>query len=189
TEDFWFIVAIQRSEDETEIRNWESAGRAGHQGHPPCDPQAVFVRGEDPHRAGRPSRRRVDRGAVPARGDCREPVLHLVEGIPGSRPGRGNPRGHPRRGTRVMTLTGLPPTVRGWGNVPVPYTASWTEEEHFFLDFCPYACATAICQRVAPGQGKPQFGKPHMNRQREAIARNLCDLCGRPLKHRTKVSL
>lgn len=28
-----------------------------------------------------------------------------------------------------------------------------------------------------------------MNRQREAIACNLCDLCGRPLKHRTKVSL
>lgn len=33
------------------------------------------------------------------------------------------------------------------------------------------------------------FGKPHSQRQRSAIARGLCDLCGRPLKARTKVSL
>lgn len=86
-------------------------------------------------------------------------------------------------------MIALPPTVRLWGVVPVPYTASWSAEEHVFLDFCPYARATAICQRVAPGEGKPLFGKPHMNRQREVIARELCDLCGKPLKNRTKVSL
>lgn len=39
------------------------------------------------------------------------------------------------------------------------------------------------------GAGKPLFGKPHANRQRETIARGLCDLCGRPLANRTKVSL
>lgn len=86
-------------------------------------------------------------------------------------------------------MTALPPTVRFWGAVPVPYTASWSAEEHVFLDFCPHARATAICQRVAPGEGKPLFGKPHMNRQREVIARDLCDLCAMPLKNRTKVSL
>ena len=42
---------------------------------------------------------------------------------------------------------------------------------------------------MAPGQGKPQFGKPHSQRQREAIADDLCDLCGRTLRNKTKVSL
>jgi len=37
--DFRFTVAFQRSEDETEIGNRESASGAGHQGHPPSDPQ------------------------------------------------------------------------------------------------------------------------------------------------------
>ena len=39
------------------------------------------------------------------------------------------------------------------------------------------------------GAGKPEFSKPHMNRQRECIARGLCDLCGKSLKASTKVSL
>jgi hypothetical protein len=33
------------------------------------------------------------------------------------------------------------------------------------------------------------FKKPHSQRQREVIALGLCDLCGKPLKGRTKVSL
>lgn len=75
------------------------------------------------------------------------------------------------------------------GRVPVPFTAAWTSEERLFLAQCPYAQRLAICQDVSPGLGKPCFGKPHMQRQREAISRGLCDLCGRPLKNRTKVSL
>lgn len=31
------------------IRDRESACGAGHKGHPPCNPQAVWRRGEDPH--------------------------------------------------------------------------------------------------------------------------------------------
>lgn len=76
-----------------------------------------------------------------------------------------------------------------YGGVNVPYTVSWTAEEPLFLARCPEANALALCQAERPGEGKPQFGKPHANRQRRAIARMLCDLCGQPLKTRTKVSL
>lgn len=76
-----------------------------------------------------------------------------------------------------------------FGNTPVPYTASWTAEEAFSVGPCPHARRIAILQASAQGQGKPLFGKPHSNRQREVIAKGLCDLCGKPLAGRTKVSL
>lgn len=76
-----------------------------------------------------------------------------------------------------------------WGSVPVPYTASWTAEERHYLAPCPYAGRLALSQDEARGEGKPLFGKPHSNRQREAIALGLCDLCAKPLKIATKVSL
>lgn len=77
-----------------------------------------------------------------------------------------------------------------FGNAPVPFTVSWSAEEVFMVEPCPFAGGRrAICQSVAPGCGKPQFGKPHSNRQREAIACGLCDLCGRSLTNHTKVSL
>lgn len=76
------------------------------------------------------------------------------------------------------------------GKVPVPYTVSWTDEARQYLAPCPYAGGRmAICQETARGGGKPRFGAPHMVRQREVIARDLCDLCGRPLRNSTKVSL
>lgn len=76
-----------------------------------------------------------------------------------------------------------------YGGVPVPWTVSWSGEARVFLDRCPHARARAICQEVNRGSGKPKFGWPHSNRQREAIARGLCDLCGKTLKYRTAVSL
>ncbi len=76
-----------------------------------------------------------------------------------------------------------------YGGTPVPYTVAWTGEGAFRVDQCAYTGRPAICQAEARGAGKPTFGKPHSQRQREAIARDLCDLCGRPLKNRTKVSL
>jgi hypothetical protein len=81
------------------------------------------------------------------------------------------------------------PTILRFGQVAVPYTVSWTGEATFFVDRCPYSGMRAICQAVAPGSGKPCFGKPHHQRQREVIALEKCDLCGKPLKNRTKVSL
>jgi hypothetical protein len=80
--------------------------------------------------------------------------------------------------------------TRLFGNTPVPWTVSWSSEEAFYLAPEPmFGDRLAICQHDAPGEGKPLFGKPHMQRQRQAIGRGLCDLCGRPLKLSTKVSL
>lgn len=77
-----------------------------------------------------------------------------------------------------------------YGGVPVPFTVSWSaEEDSFHVARCRWAGRAAICQAEAPGQGKPRFGKPHSQRQRQTIAAGLCDLCGRPLKGKTKVSL
>lgn len=76
-----------------------------------------------------------------------------------------------------------------YGGVPVPFTASWTAEERFYVGPCKFGGTVSICQHDARGQGKPLFGKPHANRQRQAISGHLCDLCARPLRARTKVSL
>ena len=59
--------------------------RAGREGHPPPHAQAAFVRREDPHRPLGTARRRQHRRALPARGDRDEPLLQLVEGVPGGR--------------------------------------------------------------------------------------------------------
>jgi hypothetical protein len=80
------------------------------------------------------------------------------------------------------------PALR-WGEVPVPFTSAWTAEETFRVDVCPYARVPAICQEVRPGEGKPRFGTPHSQRQRQAVILGLCDLCARPLKNTTRVSL
>lgn len=76
-----------------------------------------------------------------------------------------------------------------YGEAPVPYTVSWSGEERHFVGVCPHAGRPALCQAVAPGEGRPAFGKPHSGRQREVVALGLCDLCGGTLKSRTKVSL
>lgn len=77
-----------------------------------------------------------------------------------------------------------------FGNTPVPWTVSWSAEEGMFLARDPFfGGRLAISQLELPGQGKPQFGKPHSNRQRKCIAQCRCDLCGRPLKMNTKISL
>lgn len=76
-----------------------------------------------------------------------------------------------------------------YGGVPVPYTVSWTKEERHFVGHCRWAGGVALCMDTARGEGKPIFGKPHAQRQRQAIVDGLCDLCGHPLAVRTKVSL
>lgn len=82
-------------------------------------------------------------------------------------------------------------SILRFGATAVPWTVAWTgEEASFRVEACPFADRRpAICQHEAPGIGKPRFGKPHWQRQRQAIAQYLCDLCGRPLKLATKVSL
>lgn len=46
-----------------------------------------------------------------------------------------------------------------FGNVPVPYSASWSAEAAMYVATCPHANAPAICQQKARGQGKPLFGR------------------------------
>lgn len=82
-----------------------------------------------------------------------------------------------------------PANITRFGATAVPFTVSWTAEEKQFVGFCPFAQRRALCMPDHPGIGKPQFGKPHSNRQRQAIAQGLCDLCGKSLRLRTKVSL
>ena len=78
-----------------------------------------------------------------------------------------------------------------YGGVPVPYTVTWTGEQGHFLGYDQNARPEipSLMQRSAPGEGKPRFGDPHFCRQREAMAKGLCDLCGKPLRASTKVSL
>ena len=80
-------------------------------------------------------------------------------------------------------------TILRFGQTAVPWTVSWSGEEDHYLGACPFFKGLALCQRSAPGAGRPLFGKPHSHRQRAAVARCLCDLCGRSLKLATKVSL
>ena len=79
-----------------------------------------------------------------------------------------------------------------YGGVPVPYAVLWSEEEApgMHVAKCAHARAYACCQvKSARGAGKPRFGSPHMDRQREVIINEWCDVCAKPLKGRTKVSL
>ena len=75
------------------------------------------------------------------------------------------------------------------GATAVPWTVSWTSEEGHCLEVCPFFKKLALSQPSSSGHGKPQFGKLHMNRQREAIAKGLCDLCGKSHATTAKVSL
>jgi hypothetical protein len=77
-----------------------------------------------------------------------------------------------------------------FGSVPVPYTVLWTGEQgRMHVGQCQHVGRLACCDADDRGAGKPIFGKPHMGRQRETIINDLCDLCAKPLKSRTKVSL
>lgn len=65
----------------------------------------------------------------------------------------------------------------------------WSEETEYFIGECPWFKRPAICQREAQGRGVPKFGQPHVNRQRKLHALGLCDICAKPLKNRTKISM
>lgn len=80
--------------------------------------------------------------------------------------------------------------IQTYGATPVPYTVAWTAESRMWIGPCKWAgLMPALMQASAPGVGRPIFGTPHNVRQREAVSRGLCDLCGRTLKGRTMVSL
>jgi hypothetical protein len=65
----------------------------------------------------------------------------------------------------------------------------WSAEEEYFVGICPSFKVPAICQKEAQGQGVPRFGRPHAVRQRKMMLFGLCDLCAKPLRNSTKISL
>jgi hypothetical protein len=79
--------------------------------------------------------------------------------------------------------------VLTYGDLPVPFAASWSSEDRTFVGMCRFSRRPAICQAESPGEGKPIFGTPHFVRQRQVISEGRCDLCGKPLRNSTKVSL
>jgi len=63
--------------------------------------------------------------------------------------------------------------------VDVPWVTSWTEEP--FLGVRPCASVggrLAVHQLDRPGQGRPQYSRNHLVRQRLSVARMLCPMCG-----------
>lgn len=76
-----------------------------------------------------------------------------------------------------------------YGKLPVPWTTAWSGENRFEVRYCPYAKRAALWQPEAPGVGKPDFAKPHSVRQRRAMVECRCDICGKPLKNASKLSL
>lgn len=79
-------------------------------------------------------------------------------------------------------------TLITYGSAPVPWTVSFSAEQPYFVDRCPYAKRAALRQPQCRG-GKPDFKNPNFDRQRKTIILDLCDLCAKPLKASTKVSL
>ncbi len=83
-----------------------------------------------------------------------------------------------------------PGFIQRFDGLPVPWVASWSDEEQFSVAACPYAAGRlALWQPHRPGQGRPIFALPHVVRQRQAIAEQRCSLCGARLQGSTKVSL
>ena len=66
----------------------------------------------------------------------------------------------------------------------VPWTTPWTGEEadHDIAQEHYLSGAWSLCQRSAPGSGKPVFGSAHYQRQRQAIVQGRCDVCGKMIR-------
>lgn len=63
--------------------------------------------------------------------------------------------------------------------ITVPWNAAWSSEDRYEIRPCRYAGgALAVWSPHSPGVGRPIFAKPHMVRQRMAIAKMLCTVCG-----------
>jgi len=61
----------------------------------------------------------------------------------------------------------------------VPWNATWSGEDRCEIRPCKYAGGRlAVWSPFKPGLGKPLFAKPHMVRQRAAIAESRCTVCG-----------
>jgi hypothetical protein len=63
----------------------------------------------------------------------------------------------------------------------VPWSVSWTGEQHFELRMSDdFPGLVDLVQTERPGEGKPRFAALHVTRHRRAMAGQLCHVCGRP---------
>lgn len=81
-----------------------------------------------------------------------------------------------------MTEPTAPRPAQAWTpGITVPWTVSWTGEEHF--DLAPSADFPGLVDLVQaehPGEGLPKFKALHVTRHRRGMAGHLCHVCGRP---------
>jgi hypothetical protein len=98
----------------------------------------------------------------------------------------------------ATTKTRPPQLIWGPKKVPVPFAAAWSGEEPDIsrLIARPFGAGLAYSDempedrdergvlwarmQVAPGSGRPMFDRMHSVRQREALLRKLCQVCGKP---------
>ncbi len=64
--------------------------------------------------------------------------------------------------------------------VNVPWTVSWTGEQHFDLQISDdFPGLIDLVQTQRPGEGLPKFAAMHVTRHRLGMAQHLCHVCGR----------
>lgn len=65
--------------------------------------------------------------------------------------------------------------------VDVPWVTSWTVEDFLGVAPCPTVRGQlAVGQAQRAGEGRPQYSRNHLVRQRRSVAEMLCPMCGDP---------
>lgn len=86
---------------------------------------------------------------------------------------------HPTLPPMPPQIAARPRTARG---LPVPYVAAWTGETPFVVRSCLFAGGRmALVESGRKFTGTPVLGEMNVTRQREVIARRLCQVCAAPL--------
>jgi hypothetical protein len=74
----------------------------------------------------------------------------------------------------------VPPGVIRWGELPVPFVASWSSESEIFISVDPTINAYGVFRRGLRGEGRPLFGQMDESRVRRVVTERLCQVCALP---------
>ncbi len=85
-------------------------------------------------------------------------------------------------------VTAAAPIAGGWRvGENVPWTVSWTGEQHFELGISKdFPGCVDLVQAENPGQGAPRFRALHVTRHRLGMAALVCHVCGQPTSKRDR---
>jgi ferredoxin len=85
-------------------------------------------------------------------------------------------------------VTAAAPVAGGWRiGENVPWTVSWTGEQHFELAISQdFPGCVDLVQAGEPGQGAPRFRALHVTRHRLGMAALVCHVCGQPTSKRDR---